>query len=64
MPHKLDPNKRRVSYAEEIEVLDQIKALMEETGESQTDIIRKAVAEFLARKKDEPNQGEAGDTKP
>lgn len=63
MPNKLDPNKRRVSYAEEIETLEQIKAVMEETGETQTDIIRKAVAEFLARKKQRPNSGAGGEAK-
>ena len=64
MPNKLDPNKRRVSYAEDKEVLEQIKAVMEETGESQTDIIRKAVSEFLERRNAQPDQGQEGEVKP
>jgi metal-responsive CopG/Arc/MetJ family transcriptional regulator len=48
MPNQLHPDKQRVSYAEDREILEKIDQLAAERGLSRTDIIRLAVTRYLA----------------
>jgi metal-responsive CopG/Arc/MetJ family transcriptional regulator len=48
MPNQLHPDKQRVSYAEDREVLEKIDQIAAERGLSRTDIIRLAVTRYLA----------------
>lgn len=43
MANQLDPNKRRVTYAEWIEVFDEIEKIAKDEGKSPTEVIRETV---------------------
>lgn len=50
MPGKLSENRKRVSLAEDIEVVEALKKLAELEGKTLTDIYAEAARELLGRK--------------
>lgn len=51
MPGKLSDNRKRVSMAEDVEILKALKALAEKEGKTLTDIYAEAARALLAQKK-------------
>lgn len=47
MPNQLSPTKKRVSFAESVDVLDELKRIAGEKGCTLTELIRTAILEFL-----------------
>ncbi len=56
MPNKLGDHRKRVSMAEDIEIINALKAVAKKEGKSLTDVYAEAARILLAQKKSKPTK--------
>ena len=57
MPNKLGENRQRVSIAEDIEIVEQLKAIAVAEGKTLTDVYAEAARKLINKKLKKDNEG-------